>query len=252
MVYGSGLKIIGISSGKGGVGKTTFSINLSAALYEQGFENILIDGDISNANLSVQLGLQHNSITVQDLVSEKLNPLHAIRIHPSGIRVLPAAISLDKANVDISNIKHHLTPVQETFLMDFPPGVAKNTEDLMNVCDEIIVLTTPEMTSITDALKTIELAKELRRPVLGVVVNRVTGDRYELTTGEVQMMCETHLLGSISDDPKVKRANFECVPYIFRFPFSRVSFETRTIASRVLGRPYTGPKYSRLKAILER
>lgn len=252
MEHRPGLKIVGVSSGKGGVGKTTFSINLSAAFYEMNYENILIDGDVANANLSVQLGLQHNTVTLQDLISEKLNPLHAIRIHPTGLRILPASIAMEKANVDIRNIREHLAPVQETFIMDFPPGVAKNAEDLMRICDEIIVVTTPEITSLTDSIKTVDLARQLKKPLLGVVVNRVTQDNFELTESEIRSVCGTHLLGTIADDKKVRRANFECLPYVFRYPYSRPAIETRIIASRLLGRPYMGPRYSRFRDFLER
>lgn len=248
----SNLKIIGVSSGKGGVGKTTFSINLSAALYELGLPNIIVDGDISNANLSIQLGLHHNSITLQDLMTEKLNPLHAIRIHPTGLRILPAAISLDSASSDIKNIRKYLNPLQETLIMDFPPGTAKNTAELMDACDEIIVITTPEVTSITDSLKTIELAKECRKPVAGVVVNRALEDKYELSIGEIQIMCENHILGVIPEDKKVKRANFECLPYIFRYPYSKATIETKRAASRLLGRPYSEPKFSFFRGLFER
>lgn len=252
MVPDSNLKIIGISSGKGGVGKTTFSINLSAALYELGFENIIVDGDISNANLSVQLGLQHNALTLQDLISEKLNPLHAVRIHSTGLRILPAAISLDRSNVDIKNIRKYLDPLKETLVMDFPPGTGNNTIDLMNACDELIVITTPEVTSVTDSIKTIELAKDCRKPVLGVVVNRALQDRYEFSISEIQITCENHILGVIPEDKKVKRANFECLPYVFRFPYSRSAIETRKIAAKILGKPYYEPKFSFLRSFLER
>jgi len=252
MEYKPGLKIIGVSSGKGGVGKTTFSINLSAALYEMNYENILIDADIANANLSVQMGLQHNSITVQDLMLERLNPLHAIRIHPTGLRILPASIAIEKANVDIRGIRERLLPVQETFIMDFPPGIAKNAEDLMKVCDEIIVITTPEITSLTDSMKTVEVARELKKSVLGMVINRVSSDKFELNEAEIRSLCDAHILGTIAEDKKVKRANFECVPYVFRYPYSRPAIDTRIIASRLLGRPYMGPRYSRLRDFLER
>ncbi|MBN2094426.1 MAG: P-loop NTPase [Candidatus Aenigmarchaeota archaeon] len=252
MVYGTGTKIIGVSSGKGGVGKTTFSINLSAALYEMGYQNILVDGDISNANLSVQLGLQHNTITVQDLVTEKLNPMHAIRIHHSGLRILPAALSIQKANVEMHDLRTRLSPLNETFIMDFPPGIARNVEQLMELCDEIIVLTTPEVTSITDAVKTVELAKQLRKPFLGMVVNRVSGEWFELTPAEIQSMSESHILGTIAEDKKVKRSNFESLPYVFRYPYSKAAIDTRLIACRLLGKPYSGPKYNFLRNLLER
>ena len=245
-------KIIGISSGKGGVGKTTFSINLSSALYEFGVENIIVDGDISNANLSVQLGLQHNALTIQDLIKEKLNPLHAVRIHPTGLRILPAAISLDKIEVDIKKLKKLLDPLQENLIIDFPPGVGKNTKDLINICDELIIITTPEQTSVVDSMKTIELAKECRKPILGVVVNRYSGDKYELSIGEIQIMCENHIIGVIPEDKKVKKANFTCLPYVFAYPYSKASIETRKTAARIIGKPYYEPKFSFFRRLFER
>ncbi|MCK4730645.1 MAG: P-loop NTPase [Candidatus Aenigmarchaeota archaeon] len=248
MVKNYSKKIIGISSGKGGVGKTTFSINLSSALYKLGVPNVIVDGDISNANLSVQLGFKHNIPTIQDLMEENLNPRYAIRIHSTGLRILPAAISLDRGDVDLKRIKKYLIPLQETLIIDFPPGVAKNTVDLMRACDELIILTTPEVASLTDSLKTLDLARKYKKPIKGIVVNRAVKDKYELSIDELQIMCETKLLGVIPEDKNVRRANFECMPYVFRYPNSRAAIETMRIASGLLSKPYCEPKLNFLKS----
>ena len=135
--------------------------------------------------------------------------------------------------------------------MDFPPGTAENTADLMEACDEIIAITTPEVTSITDSLKTIELAKECRKPVKGVVVNMASENKYELSIGEIRIMCESNILGVIPDDKKVKRANFECLPYIFRYPNSKAAIETMKTAARLLSKSYCEPKLSFLKSFFD-
>ena len=243
------IKILGVASGKGGVGKTTVAINLSAALRELGNNNIIIDADVSNANLSIQLGFQYIPVTLQDVLSGNIGILQAIRIHPTGLRVIPAALSLDSINVDITPLRKHLEQLNETIILDFPPGLKEDVTKLMEMTTEILVVTNPELTAVTEALKTVEIAKRMKKVVLGIVLNRVRKDKYELRAEEVEEICEVPVLVEIPEDKNVRKANFHHMPVIYFNPYAPSSFEYLKLASMLTGQRFTPPRFWKLRRI---
>ena len=86
-------RIISIMSGKGGVGKTVSAINLAMALKELNKDAVVIDADISTANVGIQLGFKNFPISLQDVLAKNKSLFSAINIHKSGLRVIPASIS---------------------------------------------------------------------------------------------------------------------------------------------------------------
>jgi len=242
-------KILGIASGKGGVGKTTVAINLSAAMKEFGKNNVIVDADISNANLSVQLGFQYIPVTLQDVLSGNINILQAIRIHPTGLRIIPASLSIDNVNVDIASLRTHLEQLTEMVILDFPPGLRDDVRTLIGLCDEILVVTNPELTSITDALKTIEVARKMKKIVVGIVLNRVRKDKYELTSSEVEDVCEIPVIARIPEDKNIRKANFNHMPVIYYKPYAPSSIEFLRLAALLTGHRFKPPPFMRLRQI---
>ena len=242
-------KIIGVASGKGGVGKTTTSINLSAALREFGENNIILDANVTNANLSIQLGFQYIPVTLKDVLNKSVDIFQAIRIHPCGLRVIPADISLDSIDTNIGPLQNYISKLNETVIVDFPPGLGKNVRKLMNMTDEIIVVTNPELTAVTDALKTVELARKMKKIVTGLVLNRVRKEKHELTLNEVEEICEVPVLVEIPEDKNIRRANFNHLPVIYFNPYADSSIEYLKLAAMISGYHFTPPKFVKLRRI---
>jgi len=245
------LRVIGVASGKGGVGKTTTCINLSAALQSFDEPNIIVDANMNNANLSVQLGLQYIPVTLHDVLSREIDVFQAIRIHPSGLRIIPGSISLQSIEVDTSNLRTMLEQLDQIVFLDFPPGSSKNVYRLMKACDELIIVTNPEMTAVTDALKTIEQAKDVKKVVSGVILNRVKNDDYELSTTEVEAMCEIPVIAKIPEDNNIRKANFHNLPVVFYSPYSRASIEYLRLAATLIGKRFVPPKFLTLRRVFE-
>jgi len=245
-------RIIGIISGKGGVGKTTLAINLSAAFHEFQVENVLVDANLSNANLSLQLGMQYTPITLQDVLNGEINVFHAIRIHPTGLRVIPTSISLNKLNADISRLSSVLAQLNSTVIVDFPPGINDEFKEILKACDEALVITNPEIPAVTDALKAIRIAHKLKKPIIGIALNRVRNEPFELSVREVEHLCEIPVIGVIPEDKKVREANSESLPVVFRNPYSKSAIAFKKLASAILGKAWEPPRFLRLRQILGR
>jgi septum site-determining protein MinD len=244
------MSIIGVVSGKGGVGKTTFSINLAAALKEFGQESIIVDVDVHNPNVALQLGIPSMPLTLQEVLAGEAKIHHSIFHHPVGLKVIPSSLSMSSACSDLSELRKHLMKLNDIVILDSPPGLNEHVVSVLNASDSVIVVTNPEISAVTDALKVIKLAKDLRKDNLGVVINRVRNDTFELNSDEVELMCETPIVSRISEDANIRRASFENVPVVFRNPYSQSSIDFMYLAARLLRKEYEPPKFLAVRRAL--
>jgi len=244
--------IIAVVSGKGGVGKTTFSINLAATLNEFGRECIIVDADIANPNIGLKLGIPHVSLSLQDVLNGNASIHHSVFIHPTGLRIIPSSISMDKMNTDMERLREVLEELNELIIVDSPPGMGDDVRAIMKAADSIIVITNPEHAAVIDAVKIIKMAKDMRKSNIYVVINRVNGDVYELTEDEIELMCETPIISKISEDPNIRKSSFENIPIIHRNPYSQASIDYRYLASRLLRQEYKPPSFLFLRRLLNR
>jgi cell division ATPase MinD len=242
--------IIAVVSGKGGVGKTTFSINLAAALKEFGQDSIIVDVDLGNPNMALQLGIPSMPLTLQEVLAGEAKIHHSIFHHPVGLKVIPSSLSMSKVVADLSKLRKILRGLDDIVILDSPPGLNENVVAILNAADSVVIVTNPEISAVTDASKVIKLAKDLRKDNIGVVINRVRNDAYELNSDEVELMCETPIISRISEDMNIRRASFENVPVVFRNPHSHASIDFKYLAARLLRKEYEPPNFLALRRIL--
>lgn len=243
--------IISVVSGKGGVGKTTFSVNLSAALNEFNHDNVLVDADISNPNIGLHLGLPHMPLTLQDVLRGGVDINHTIR-HLNGLKIVPASLSVENSQADFSKLKDSLNELNSTVIVDSPPGLNEDILSIMDASDKIIVITNPEVSAVADAVRTIKVAKKNGKYNLGIIINRVREDSFELSPDEVEIMCESPILATIHEDKNVRKAIFENLPVVQRNPNSIASIEFMCLAARLVGIDYAPPRFLFLRKILSR
>jgi septum site-determining protein MinD len=246
-------KIIAVVSGKGGVGKTMLVSNLGLALAEFNKKTTVVDADLSTANLGLQLGLYQFPMGLQDALDGNVKASEAIYTHQSGLRVLPASISLSYLNKNPNpfRLKSILNDLDGTILIDSPPGLGREVFFVLKACTDVVVITNPEIPAVTDALKVIRVARELKKEPVGVIVNRAR-DSYELRAAEVEAMCEAPVIGTIPEDREIKRSLFEKMPLISRRPYSPASIAIRKIAANLIGEEYKPPRLLRLRNLISR
>ncbi len=206
-------KVITITSGKGGVGKTTTTANLAVALAEEGQKVVCIDGDIGLRNLDVVLGLENR--IVYDLVDVVEN---RCRIRQAMIRdkrleelyLIPAAQTRDKSAIspsDMVRVCDELREEVDWILIDSPAGIERGFKNTIAPADIILVVTNPEVSAVRDADRIIGLVEAEEKGPAKLIINRVNpsltkrGDM--LTPDDVVELLAIELIGVIPDDENV-------------------------------------------------
>lgn len=238
-------KTIVITSGKGGVGKTTSTANIGTALALQGKKVCLIDMDIGLRNLDVVLGLENRIIYDVIDVIEGRAKVHQALIKDKRFEdllfLLPAAQHADKNSVspeDVTKIINELDEFYDYILVDSPAGIERGFENSIAAADAAIIITTPEISAIRDADRIVGILenRDIEEPKL--VINRIR--REMMDSGDVMDVDEiTHhlsleLLGIIYDDDEVVRTSNKGTPIVLD-PDHISSRGYRNIAKRILG-----------------
>lgn len=242
--------IIGIFSGKGGVGKTTVAVNLGLAIHKLGEEVVVVDGDLKNPNFGLHLGVFDYDTTVHEVLENNLSLLEALHIHETGLRFIPAHLSLGYLHIDTTGLKKALEDFETRVLVDAPPGLDKATIDVLEACDEILIVTTPYLPDVTDALKTIEVARDMGIKVRGIVLNKVRREKHEITKEEIEAILGEEVLIEIPFDKNVLKSLAFKKPVIELNPYSPASIAFFELASKLSGKEYKKPKLLFIRRLL--
>lgn len=239
-------RVIAVASGKGGVGKTTVAANLGIALSLLGEDVLILDMDINMANLELILGLEGKPVTLQDVLAGKENIYNAIYEGPGGVRIVPAGLSL--ANLKyvkrkrMEEVFENLIGNMDILLIDSPAGLERDALAAMTPADEMILVTTPEITAITDTLKTRIVADRMDIDILGVVLNRNLTHEEFLTPDEVEAILEVPILSIIPEDPDFGYFYTTGDPIITEDPESQVTIAIMELAACLINAEYTPPE----------
>ncbi len=190
-------KVVAVTSGKGGVGKTFVSANLAASLAKRGQKILVLDADLGLANLDVVLNL-YPKITLHDVFTGKSKLEEAIVRAPGGFSVLLAGSGMveysrltPNVREDFLRIISSLLPHYDIVLLDTGAGISDVVLFAVSLASEVIVVATPEPTSLTDAYATIKvLVGEQQRRVIRMVINQTNrmGDGRAITTQLQQVL----------------------------------------------------------------
>lgn len=230
------MRSIAIVSGKGGVGKTTTSINLGASLNDLGKNVIIVDANIATPDIGLSLGAPVVPIALQHVLSGKNDAEHAIYVHSSGTKILPSALSYSEP-YSLENLKEvvsRLKELSELVIIDTPAGTGEDVRAVITAADECLIVTNPEMPALSSALKTIKIAEELGKTVLGVVLTKTKG-RKEMSTKNVESFLGQKVIGKIQQDDNVSQAVLDKEPLAIAYPKSKASKGYKELARRIAG-----------------
>lgn len=235
-------KIIVIISGKGGVGKTTTAVNLGAAIKYFNQDVLVIDANVTTPNVGLHLGSPEAPVNLNHVLRGEAEPFEAIYEHESGMKVMPSSLSikeLKKLKPDrLKDFKKDFKKLSEIIIMDSAAGLGNEASSALNIADEIIIVTNPEMPAITDALKTIKLAQSMKKIVSGVIVTRVKKNQIEMQPDIVKDMLEVPILGMIPEDICVQESLNLKNPVVHSHPKSKASRAYKEIAAKLLDVEY--------------
>jgi septum site-determining protein MinD len=235
-------RLILLTSGKGGVGKTTLTSNLSAALADLGENVIAVDANLTTPNLGLQLGMHLAPKTLHDVLKGEARLTNAIYPHPYGFKVIPASLGLnDLKGVDVGRlpeVSFSLLGKADYVVMDSAAGLGREALSALSASDEILIVTNPDLPSVTDALKMLKLAEESDIKVIGVVVNRIKGHDHELTGEEIKSLLDIPIVAEIPEDPNISKSIAEKKPIVKYSPNSPAAVEIKRLASFLVGKEY--------------
>lgn len=230
---------IAILGGKGGIGKTTLVANLGIALADYRANVLVLDSNLTTPNLSIHLGIPLFPRTLHDVLKGTARITEAIYRHPSGLRVIPAGLALsDLRGIDPRDLPSSLLDVAgivDIMLIDSAAGLGREALAALESADELLVITTPDMPSLTDALKAIKLAEQIGVHPSGVIVNRVQGRDYEMTRQQIRRMLELPIIAEIPEDRNVPAAIAARIPVVRYRPNSPAARAIRELAAGMLG-----------------
>jgi len=231
-----------ITSGKGGVGKTTLTSNLAYALTQLGENVIAMDANLTTPNLGLHLGMHLAPRTLQDVLKGKVRLDRAIYPHPYGFKVIPASISTrELAGVDVSklqNVTLGLTGRADYVLMDCAAGLGREATSAIAAADEILLVTNPDLPSVADALKAAEIARQMNKSIIGVVVNRSNGKKHELGMAAIKELLELPVIAQIPEDRLVSESIAAKKPLMDYAADSPAAVEILKLAHKISGKKY--------------
>ena len=239
-------KVLVITSGKGGVGKTTTAINLGAAINYFGKDVLVIDGNLSTPNVGIHLNSPEVPVNLNHVLSGKADPSEAIYEHESGLKILPSSLSIKELKKikpeRLKDFKEHFKEIADHVIVDSAAGLGSETEAVIDLADELIIVTNPEMPAIADALKAIKLAEQKKKPVLGVIVTRVKKNQIEMQPEIVKEMLEVPILGMVPEDLDMQRALNLKDAVVHTHPKSKSARAYKEIAAKLIDEIYDSDK----------
>jgi len=230
-------KTLAVLSGKGGVGKSNLSLNLSLALTKQKQRVLLFDMDIGMGNIDILIG-QTASYTMVDLLEKKLSIQQIIKKGPQDLAYVAGGTGISSvfewSPSDLAHLIQELNSLTNQYdymIFDMGAGMSESVLKFLKAVDEMIVVTTPEPTSITDAYAAIKLAASysVSAPVR-LIINKTLSDKegnetYERFNRAVQQFLNISisLLGIVPNDQAVQKAVNRQIPFLLQNPASKAS-----------------------------
>lgn len=240
--------VITVTSGKGGVGKSNFVVNLSIALQKAGKRVMIFDADVGMGNDDVLMGFypRHN---IFDILYDNMEISQVMVEGPFGVKLLPGGTGSGKlenvTEVQRENFLQKLSQLNDLdfIIMDTGAGINRDVMGYISCCDELIILTTPEPTSLTDAYSLIKVVNYFNiKTTAKVVINRIlNNDEGKLTfdkfynTVKSFLNMELEYLGCICEDNKIAQSVRKQEPFLLCYPNCGASKDINQIAASILG-----------------
>jgi len=246
--FSTNARVIAVTSGKGGVGKTNFTVNLAIALRAAGSRVLILDADLGMANVDIVLGSSSKKYLL-NLLEDGMK-LSDVLVHgPYGVDFIPGGSGIEKAQT-LDDAKRAILlqklagvgELADIILIDTGAGLGKNVMDFILAADEVLLVTTPEPTSLTDAYAVMKAySRYAESPNLQLVINRIYDEResrevtakLQQTAGRFLDM-EVGCLGYVYEDADVMRAVRRQAPFVVTSPDSIAARCIRAMAQGVL------------------
>lgn len=232
-------RIIGVLSGKGGVGKSTVAANLGASLARLKKDVVIIDCNLASSHLSLSLGMYYCPATLNNVLRGEKSISESMYEHSSGMKIVPASIHLREIDgVDIANLKDVIKDLNgkvDFIFLDASPGLGRETYAVINASQEIVLVMHPNMPSVADVIRCREIIKDVKKKPLGLLLNMVNSKHYELNKNEIESLTEMPVIASVPQDENIPKGLASKKPVVLFRPLSKSSKEFKRLAGWMIG-----------------
>jgi len=229
-------KSIGIISLKGGVGKTSSTVALGHAISGLGKKVLLVDGNFSAPNLGLHLKVIDPEKSIQDVFDRKANISKSIH-ELENFDLLPARVFGGRVKNPFK-LRDKLKSIKRKYdyvLIDSSPALNEETLAAMLASDEVLIVTTPDYSTLTMTIKAIRLARARGVNISGLILNKVYGKKFEIPLHEIEAVAEVPILAVIPHNIKVLEAQSEFLPFNALHPKSKGGREFSRLAETLIG-----------------
>ncbi len=237
-------RVVTITSGKGGVGKTTTTANISVALARLGQRVVVIDADIGLRNLDIVMGLENRIVyDLVDVVEGRCKLRQALIKHKQfpELYLIPAAQTRDKTAVspaDMIQLTDQLRQEFDFIILDSPAGIERGFRNAVAPADEVLIVTNPEVSAVRDADRIIGLLEADRKGPAKLILNRVKPEMVKrgemLSANDVTDILAIKIIGIVPEDENVVSSSNAGMP-LTSSDSSRAGMAFRNIARRLMG-----------------
>ncbi|MDZ4764725.1 MAG: septum site-determining protein MinD [Chloroflexota bacterium] len=239
-----GAKVITITSGKGGVGKTTTTANLGISLARMDQKVVVIDADIGLRNLDIVMGLENRIVyDLVDIIEGRCKLRQALIKHKlfPELYLIPAAQTRDKTAVSPADMIQLTDQMRQEFdyiLIDSPAGIERGFRNAVAPADEVLIVTNPEVSAVRDADRVIGLLEAENKKAPRLILNRAKVEQIRkgemLSAEDVTDILAIKLIGIVPEDDQVVPSSNSGVPITLN-DNSRAGQAFRNIARRLMG-----------------
>jgi MinD-like ATPase involved in chromosome partitioning or flagellar assembly len=242
-----------IGSGKGGVGSTVVAVNLGISMSNLGKKVAIVDASASTPDISLALGIPFHIRGLYDILNNDSKLKNSHYLHHSGAKIIPGNIHMNAFD-SLNSKKYHkllseLKKNHDYVFVDCATGLGKETEAALRGCEKLITVTNPELPSVVNSYKLIQLARDNKVSPIGLILNNVGKHKFELSEKAIVTLLQgLKIIGRIPDDKNISQAmkNEEAVVHIN--PKSPSSREFMNIASKLSGIKKSRAKKNMLSA----
>ncbi|MBN2043050.1 MAG: P-loop NTPase [Candidatus Aenigmarchaeota archaeon] len=243
-------KVIAVASGKGGVGKTVASLNIAMALHEMGEDVVIVDADLNNPAIGLHLDLFHVPTTINDVLERDIHILEALHIHPSGLRVIPSSVSIDRLHPNTYKFGEIFQDLDNYIIVDCAPGFGKEVLSVLEMCDEVLVVTNPNFPAVVGSMRLLEVAKNMDKKITGIILNRI--GMSDVKDHEIEGICQEGIIIEVPYDRNVDRSIANKMPVVKYRPLSPASIQFQRAAGKITGKEYVAPRFLRIRRLAQR
>lgn len=242
------MKIISITGGKGGIGKTTISVNLAVALAKSGKQVLLFDADLGLANVDVLLGLKPK-LTIHDVIQGRCGLSDVCVNGPYGVKIIPSASGIQSLadlsssdSVELIKSFSDLTDSMDVMLIDMASGISRQVIDFTHASQNIVLSICNDPSSLMDSFAVIKILNQhYGRRKFGIIVNKVrnTKEGYQVYLRFQELItrfmnASVEFLGHIPQDDYVSIAARENSSIVDRFGFAPAALAIQNISKGML------------------